>query len=137
MLRVRFLKKIIKKQRQIAKNPNERLVLDIDLSIKAKCNSLYNNSIEKSEIVIASFIKTIKDNLFVSDQVMNLISRVKNIQKQWRMLLKKKLLFIKMIKSNWNKELVDCYYEILSEKGKFDQLKIFDPERKYFYKNCL
>lgn len=118
---------MLKKIRKIATSPKERLVLDTVNTVRWNLTYKYKYLMEKSEYVIGDFFKQIKENLFVNTKVLNYLSRVAKIQKQWRTISKKKQLYVEMIKKMWLDSLVDSYYELLAERGKIDLNKIEKP----------
>lgn len=127
LIRKRSLKKMLNKIRKIAPSPKERLVLDIFNTVKWKLNCKFNYLMEQSEYVLGDFFKQIKGNLFINNKVLTYLSRVSKIQKQWKTISKKKRLYVEMIKKMWIDSSVDCYYELLAEREKFDLNKLERP----------
>ena len=135
MVRQRTLMKFVKNIRKYAKTPQQRLLLDFSFSLKWNCSSIYEASNKKSEDIIGSFFSNIKENLFINNKVLSYLSRITNIQKKWRILALKKHSYVDMIKKIWNENLIDCYFEILTEKGRIDKFKSLKPENtgKYIF----
>lgn len=133
MIRKRSLKKLLYRIRKIGKNPNERLALDIFCCIKSNVASKYNFLTEKSDKIIGSFFNEIKENLQLNEKVLTYISRVTRIQNLWRKLKQKKVFFIERIKKLWLDNLVNIYYELLSERGKMEKAKFVIKETPMFY----
>ena len=127
LVRIRAIKLFIKNRRKIAKTSTERLVLDVIYTIKWNCSSIIQDSFDKSEKIIASFLKEIKENLLVNDKITNYLAKVVIIQRQWRIIAKKKHLYMEIIKKRWKEELIEDYYELLYEK---DKSKISVPESR-------
>ena len=103
------------------------MVLDVIYTIKWNCSSIIQDSFDKSEKIIASFLKEIKENLLVNDKITNYLAKVVIIQRQWRIIAKKKHLYMEIIKKRWKEELIEDYYELLYEK---DKSKISVPESR-------
>jgi len=131
LVRIKAIKRFLKNQRKIAKSWQERLVLDLSFSMKFKLSAIYEKNLERSEFIIGNFMKEIRGNLFLNEKVMKYLSRVINIQRQWRMIYKKKRLFMGAIKKMWNEDLIISYYELLSEQNR-DQNKIATLDKKLF-----
>lgn len=133
MIRKRSLKTLLYRIRKIGKNPTERLALDIFCCIKSNLASKYNLLTEKSDKIIGSFFNEIKENLQLNEKVLTYISRVTRIQNLWRKLKQKKVFFIERIKKLWLDNLVNIYYELLSERGKMEKAKFVIKETPMFY----
>lgn len=132
--RICAIKRFVIAERKLAKTCCERLVLSMSFSLKLCLNGRLEKTTARSESIIGRFFVDIREQLFLREKTRTYLARVISIQRQWRMIHRKRRLFVEFIKKLWSENMVNVYYDLLEEKTKEEGNKPGTFEKRKFIK---
>jgi len=110
------LKKALKIVRKNGENPKKRLLFDGKMMILYHFAFKKNGFKKKSKKIFVEVLKQGTKIILLNEKMEKYLKNVKRIQRKWKLLKTRKLIYKATIRNIWNKNVVTFYYLLKKEK---------------------
>ena len=109
-------KKALKMVRKRGENPKKRLLFEAKMMILYQLAFKKNDFLKKSKKILVEVLKQGTKIILLNFKLEKYLNNVKKIQRKWKLLKTRKLIYKATIRNIWNKNVVTLYFLLKKEK---------------------